>query len=200
VLELELDRVAESIHLKQKENEKEEQQNKKLYFFSLIAGRKIEFIPVDYGLVASLVQLFKEDDEVVFKLIEMGHLKKKEKPEVMKQLKERIKMARKWVEKHAPKEFKLKFLEKSEVQPSRISEKAKRVFSELIKKISKAKNAEQIQEAVFSTAKENGLPSRELFQALYLSLIGKERGPKLGSLVFALGKERVIQRLKELSS
>ena len=50
---------------------------------------------------------------------------------------------------------------------------------------------------VYDAAKESGLQPKDLFQALYLILLGKNSGPKLGSLIIAFGKGKCIARIKE---
>lgn len=52
-------------------------------------------------------------------------------------------------------------------------------------------DALSIHNAVFTFAKEHGTEPKELFRQLYQTLIGKDKGPRLGKLVFALGVERV---------
>jgi len=37
-----------------------------------------------------------------------------------------------------------------------------------------------------------------MFMLLYKILIGKERGPKMGTLILAMGKEKCISRIKEV--
>jgi len=51
---------------------------------------------------------------------------------------------------------------------------------------------------IYETTKAKGLQPKEVFQALYSVLIGKQFGPKIGTLIFALGKERVKKRLLEI--
>lgn len=48
-----------------------------------------------------------------------------------------------------------------------------------------------IHNAVFEYAKANGVEPKEMFKQVYLTLIGKEKGPRVGKLIFALGVERV---------
>jgi len=52
---------------------------------------------------------------------------------------------------------------------------------------------------IYEIAKELNLEMKEAFKAFYLVLIGKERGPRLGTLIIALGKDKVIKRLEELN-
>jgi len=79
-----------------------------------------------------------------------------------------------------------------------LGEEARKVFRVLVKEIPSKKSAEQLQDLVFYTAQELGVPTKKVFQALYLVLTGKNFGPKIGSLILAFGKDKVVKRLKEI--
>ncbi len=51
---------------------------------------------------------------------------------------------------------------------------------------------------VFSVAEGEGMPASELFKILYGSLINKQKGPKMGKLVEAIGVEKTRQTLSKL--
>jgi lysyl-tRNA synthetase class 1 len=55
--------------------------------------------------------------------------------------------------------------------------------------------AEGAHTLVFGIAKEHGMPPAKLFELLYLSILNKPRGPKLGKLVTALGATRLKKEL-----
>ncbi len=61
----------------------------------------------------------------------------------------------------------------------------------LIKKLDAGMDALEIHNTVFEFAKENKMKPAELFAEFYRTLIGKERGPRLGKLIYAIGVERV---------
>jgi len=198
-LELELDRAAESIS-STAPLDKELAQAKKILEFSKVKNREIVPLPVDYKFAAELSQLFDDEKKIFSVLKEMKHLTGKEPKDVLDSLRERLSLAGKWVEKYAPDEFKINFLEfVSREIKGQLSPAVVKLFPEISKGISKAKSAEEVQKNVFAVAKENNLPAKEFFQTLYLVLIGKPQGPKLGNLVFALGKSKVLSRLKEIS-
>jgi len=48
-----------------------------------------------------------------------------------------------------------------------------------------------IHNLVFENATANGIEPKEMFKQVYLTLIGKEKGPRVGKLIFALGTGRV---------
>ena len=71
-------------------------------------------------------------------------------------------------------------------------EKAKGIVKELLcEKIKEGMDALEIHNAVYEFSKEKGVNARELFKECYKTLIGKERGPRLGKLIYALGVEKV---------
>lgn len=56
-------------------------------------------------------------------------------------------------------------------------------------------DADNIQNAFFTTAKEHNIPFKDWFTALYKALLGAEQGPKLGSFCVNYGVEKVINLL-----
>ncbi|MCJ7648899.1 MAG: lysine--tRNA ligase [Candidatus Lokiarchaeota archaeon] len=61
-------------------------------------------------------------------------------------------------------------------------------------------NAEKIQNEIFSIAKESlQINPKELFEALYLVILGKNSGPRLGSFMALLDKEWLQRRLDFLN-
>jgi len=97
------------------------------------------------------------------------------------------KYAENWMEKQfAPEEYLFSF------SPKKTEDKNALAFLNALKE---DMDATAVHNLVFETAKEQGVEPSELFRLLYLSLIGKERGPKLGKLVTAIGIGRVKREL-----
>ncbi len=187
-LELELDRAV----LEEKN---------KLVDYSAIKGRKLVYLPVDYSTVASLSQLFPDSEKLVSALVEAGLFPKKVAGEELAALRERIEKARVWVEKYAPPEKKLAFLERlSESVLAQMDSDARAVLPELSIGLSKMSDADRMQQAVFEASKSKGVSPRKVFKAIYLALTGHDSGPRAGLLILALGKERALRRLKEAGS
>lgn len=197
-LELELDRAMES-RLAEKEGptEKKQSQLLELVEFSK-TKRNLVLVPLDYSFAAALVQLFQSNEEIISKLEEMGILKGNEPKEVLARLEERLALARNWVEKRAPENVKLKFLESVPKEIALKANNSKQFLEASAKGLENAKSPGQAQTAFSSAAKESGNP-KEFFQLCYELLIGKSEGPKIGSLALALGKERSLKRLREFS-
>ena len=55
----------------------------------------------------------------------------------------------------------------------------------------------ELQGIPFAVARDAGHEPKELFRTLYEVLLGQQRGPRFGSFVQMLGKERMLQMLAE---
>jgi len=89
----------------------------------------------------------------------------------------------KWLEKKfMPDEYLFTF---SPIKPT--DDVSKKFFSSLKETMA----ADEIHNLVFETAKEANIPPAELFKRIYLTLINKERGPRLGKFIEALGIQKV---------
>ena len=74
---------------------------------------------------------------------------------------------------------------------------------EFLKKVSEELNkdwvAEEFQKKLYEWAKEIGISSNEAFQSLYISLIGKDFGPKIAWIIFE-NREFSKKRFEDVSS
>ena len=55
----------------------------------------------------------------------------------------------------------------------------------------------ELQAIPFDVARTAGIEPRDLFRTIYEVLLGQERGPRFGSFVLLVGKERVLEMLEE---
>ncbi|MEW6528610.1 MAG: lysine--tRNA ligase [Candidatus Micrarchaeota archaeon] len=69
--------------------------------------------------------------------------------------------------------------------------KAEGYVREFFISLSEDADALSIHNAIFSFVKQKTIIPAELFRQIYLVLIGKERGPKLGKLIYALGINKI---------
>jgi len=184
------------------ENERIEKKLKNAYVMSVIGkASKKEPLQVPYSFSAQIVQLLdleKGFEKITALLKQTGHLEEKISSADKKKLLKQFNRAKTWVEKYAPEEVKLSFLENlSDKEKSAMDEAARKLLPMVGERSVKLKSADDIQQVIFETAKSNNVPPKQLFKAVYLALTGKESGPRAGLLILALGKERCIERLKE---
>jgi len=190
LLELELDRIikiAKNAENK-KEKTKEEINAIKLFEYSKVKGRTLTELPLDYGSIATLIQLIPNEKELINFLIESGQLKENE----VEKIKERIKHAKNWLELYA-KEEKISFSDKT----IKVSEKMFNAVNELIEKLNEKMNANEIQQLIFDIAKKNEIKLNEFFELFYLILIERKNGPKLGTLIKAIGIEKTKEKIRK---
>jgi lysyl-tRNA synthetase, class I len=91
-----------------------------------------------------------------------------------------------WVTRQfMPEDYRFKY------QPSAPSENVKKAVSSLTNDM----DALAIHNALHEFAKANGIEVKVMFSEVYRALIGKERGPRAGKLIAALGVERVKKDL-----
>lgn len=103
------------------------------------------------------------------------------------------KYARVWIEKYAPESE--KFLVQKEVpaEATNLTTEQK----EYLKKISEfvgEENPEKFQTDIYQTARDMNLPPKEAFAAVYISLLGKDHGPRAAWLISSLDSEFVKKR------
>jgi lysyl-tRNA synthetase class 1 len=109
------------------------------------------------------------------------------------------KYAKVWVEKFAPEEDKFTVQKQLPSQVQNLSKEQKEFLRKLAKEISKKSEAEDLQTKIYDLGKELGLNGKQTFAAIYLSLIGKDHGPKAAWLILSLDKEFVEKRFNEAS-
>lgn len=148
----------------------------------------------DFWTVANLVQIPHVEVRKEFEKRKGAPLEQNE----IVELEKRTELARKWLEKFAGDEHKIKILEHAD---------AVKKFSELTPELQKALNDfadffatngnEELQwQRVRSVCESHNLPVQEFFKAAYQVLIGREKGPKLLPFINALDKNFVVSRLK----
>jgi lysyl-tRNA synthetase class 1 len=144
-------------------------------------------VHVPYNLLTFLAKMAPRGSEegfIVEKLQSQGYLGKGQVAD--EGLRRRIGYAFNWIRD---------FEEIREMAIS-LNEEEKGAVVELIGVLKVEDDAERMQNAIFSVAKEHGLQAGELFRVLYMILIGVPRGPRLGAYLLAMGKQNAIDALQ----
>lgn len=153
-----------------KSNDKDQQ---RIIRFSKTSGEKIP--DIRFSTIAQLVQMpnIKEEKE---------------------QTGDWAKYARVWVEKYASEEEKFTVQKEAQKELKNLSKEQKEVLNQIAKELDKKWNPEDFQTKIYEIGKENGLSGKETFGAIYLSLLGKDHGPKAAWLILSLDKKFVKKR------
>ena len=182
----------EEEYFKKETNEKE----KRIYELSQVKSvkeKKPERINrIGFRQIAELIQV-KPEKEIIDYLKEEGKIKTKIDEEA---LKKRILLAKNWL-KYAPEEF--LFSIQKDIDKKLIKEipiEYKKAIKELAGEIKKAKE-EEIIKKIKEVIEKNKLDIKEFFKYAYQIIIGKEKGPRLSSLI-NYKKEEILDLLSKI--
>lgn len=143
-------------------------------------------IHVPYNLLTYLGKVAPKGSETNYitqKLREYGYVRDKELPP---SLKERIEYALNWNRD---------FMEIKETI-IKLSGKEASAIRDLVKTLQTEADAEQIQSAIFASARKNGIEPSRFFEILYTILLGAPAGPRLGPYIVEMNRQNVIDALK----
>ncbi|MBI2507568.1 lysine--tRNA ligase [Candidatus Woesearchaeota archaeon] len=165
------------------ENEADER-DKRIYELSCVKIGKKQPKRIGFRHLTMLVQIHKD-------------LKKISKN---KDVLKRAELAKNWIGKYAPEEFKFSVHEKVPREIiNNLDKKQKESLKLLKEEIKKKKFSEQeLFNEFYEICKKIEINNMEFFKGAYLALIGKEKGPRLASFILAIGKDNVIKLLDEV--
>lgn len=113
-------------------------------------------------------------------------------------LEEWAKYAKSWVEKYAPESERFTIQKELPKEAKSLSKEQKEVLEKIANELSKKWDGEEFQTRIYELGKELGLNGKQTFAAIYLSLIGKDYGPKAAWLILSLDKDFVKRRFNEV--
>ena len=157
---------------------------------------KQSFLP-RFREIAFLVQMphINLENEVV--KMKGGELTQDDK----KELELRVHYAKLWLERYASEEFKYEIQKTLPEVAKNISEEQKKVLRSVLEFI-ESKNildGLELHTSLHELRKNSGLEPKDFFGPIYLSILGKDHGPKAGWFLSVLDREFLIKRLKEVS-
>ncbi|MCK4327092.1 MAG: lysine--tRNA ligase [Candidatus Diapherotrites archaeon] len=175
------------------DTEREKENAEAIYGLSQI-GSPVERVQPPFGFCASITQIAGDLGQAIGIMQRTGHLPKALTPEDQARVELRLKLAKSWVEKYAPEEVKVNVLE--EMPAVELSDRQKKALAMVAAEVENAKSADGLAERIKAVTEELGMQPKELFEAGYLVLLGKKRGPRLAPFLLSLDKEFVAKRLR----
>jgi lysyl-tRNA synthetase class 1 len=113
----------------------------------------------------------------------------------------RLMYARRWLDRHAPEDMKFEVKQELPAEAAGLSRDQKDFLARLAGRLDDAMDGEAVHLLIYELAKEfAGVKPAELFQALYVALLGKPRGPRAGLFVAALGPGFCARRFAAASA
>ncbi len=153
---------------------------------------------VDYGHLVTVMQACLFDkDLIISKLKEQKILNEKPTELELKLFNERFNRAKYWLEKYADERVKFSVLSEPDCSivktlPKEMCTALSTVLSELPDNYSR----DEITQFIYEYSKKNNIKTKEFFKVIYMILLGKKAGPRAGTLIEVIGKEKVRDFIK----
>ncbi len=176
---------------------------RRLYELSLTSmpPRK-DLVQVTYGHLLTLVQLYPEFDDLIAALQRAGELTKDVPEEHLEHIRAKANNARAWVRDFAPEAMRFTVLE--ELTPEArgmLSGEQREYLARLAEGLSSVEwEGETVQDVVFNVSKDVDLKARDAFAAIYISMLGRQKGPRAGFFLASMDSEWVVGRLSDAAT
>jgi len=164
----------------------------RIYELSQIDGVP-EVMPyqIQIRLLSTLLQTFSGDVDRVIEYL--GDVK----PEQIDKLKAKAVCAWNWVKNFAPDDFQFSLGNES-TSPIEVSEVEGKALTLLAKKVDQFMDScdeKEFSTHLYDVARELEIESGDFFPVVYKALIGKEKGPRLISFLYIIGKQKLLTLL-----
>jgi len=140
---------------------------------------------VSYRLLVELCKIFKDNriEYVTSKLIDYGTIKEEGKDSV----EELIKLAGNYSDD----------FEETKIPATKITvdDSSKVALKQLADLLQKDETPEDLQNSIYTIAKENQVQPKDFFKILYQIILSKDRGPKIGPFIEDIGKKKVADAI-----
>ena len=157
-----------------------------------IPGSETQTLP--YRHLVTLVQSKNNNQEIVKALQRTGDIEQLNEEENHR-LEKRIECIKRWLKERAPESVKFEI----KVKPPKLTFDDKDIekIINLKEKMTAVKwNPESIHDSFYELQESNNVPAKEYFRIMYLILLGKENGPRLGFFLSTIDKDIVVKRLE----
>ena len=186
---------------KAKATDRKKEQLKRIYELSQVGeASKVPVQRIPFRFAAVLAQVAPEEKKAIDIIISRKMFTDPSELDIRLALR-RLILARNWISEYAPDNLRFKVMEKMPSEISqRLTQKQKEGLGQLAADLqSQEFTPVELHNHIYAIAEKSGQKSNELFKAIYLVLLGKDSGPRIGNFILALDKEFVVSRLKEAS-
>ncbi len=113
-------------------------------------------------------------------------------------VRERMEYARRWLGRYAPEDLRFEVRRTLPAEAASLSAAQRRGLGRLARELKAEMDGEAVHSWIHRVAKEDPeMKPAELFQAIYISLLGKPRGPRAGWFLSVLGADFCARRFQE---
>ncbi|RMF88329.1 MAG: lysine--tRNA ligase, partial [Nitrospinota bacterium] len=168
-----------------------QERNARAIELSVIQG--IEPVGVPYRHMVTLVQIAQGDFSRLLTLLQRSGYPVTNEAAIRK----RAEYARRWLERFAPEE--MKFAVQAELPPAvqELTPEQRQFLHRLGERLRPGMSGDEIHRLIYEIKDELQLKPAQAFQAIYVALLGKTRGPRAGWFLSTLDFAFLRQRLAE---
>jgi len=112
----------------------------------------------------------------------------------------RMTQARRWLDRFAPDEVRFSLQTELPAAARSLSAEQRAALRSLAGSLKPGLAGEEIHKLIYEVSAQQGLPAQQIFEAAYLALLGKTRGPRLGMFLALLDLHFVVQRFSEAAA
>lgn len=156
---------------------------------------KQHFMP-RFSLISFLIQMPHINIEDEVSNMKGGKLTSSDK----KEIKLRSDYAKRWLKSYAPEKYKYELQRELPESAKSFSREQKEVLQKVLEYIKSEKklDGQELHTKLHEIRKELGTDPKKFFGAIYLSILGKENGPKAGWFLSVLDRDFLEKRLSEV--
>jgi lysyl-tRNA synthetase class 1 len=161
---------------------------------SMVTG--MEPVGIPFKHLVNIFQIARGDAATTLEIIKRGGYSVRDE----KALFRRMEYARTWLTRHAPEEMRFTPLEELPAEAASFSPGIKKAFAFFAEALTPDMSGDAVHELFYQVKDASGVDPKDFFRAVYLLLIGKERGPRAGWFIQILGIPAVKERFAKAAA
>ncbi len=169
--------------------------NKNRRAYEIALTKDFKPVGVPFRHIVSLVQITQGDVKRMAQLLNNSGYPSPN----MEALKSRAEYAQKWIDKFAPEEVKFTVQQSLPEITKSLSNEQKSALKSLADCIKEGMTGDEIQQQIYAIKENLGIDTKEIFRAVYMSILGKEQGPRAGMFLAMMDKNFLKTRFSEAS-
>jgi lysyl-tRNA synthetase, class I len=155
------------------------------------------FLGAPFRHMVSLVQTTQNNIDEIVRILERSGYSVSDKRKVVE---ERARYAARWLEKFAPEEVRFAIQQNIPSNARELSGDQKNALKLLASKITGVASAEEIHQIIYAVKDEAKIEPAKLFEAIYVSILGKPKGPRAGFFLASLDPKFIQRRFMDVAA
>lgn len=153
-------------------------------------------VGVPYRHLVSVVQIARDDPQEILNALKRSGYDISQRDEILS----RAGYARRWLQSFAPDEVKFEVRAELPEKAKELSEGQRKTLAALSERLTEGMSGEQIHQLLYAIKNELQLEPKDIFEAVYIALLGTPTGPRAGWFLSALDTNFLRKRFKEAAA